>query len=189
MEEQSCGCNPCGPCRPCPPPGPPGPSGPTGATGPTGAAGPTGAIGPTGPAAQEAQFLSAYSTPPQAGTTGTDLILDRNASQNGTAVTHDRNSPAVTLQEPGFYNVSFQSALAPGTGASFPLTVTLNLEQDGTIVPGTTVQHTFNSATDTATVSFSQIVQAASAPSTLQVTGDGNPYFYGPVSMTVQKIG
>ena len=127
MEEQSCGCNPCGPCRPCPPPGPARsfrshrsdrPHGSdrshrsdrcNGSNRPGGRSDRSPQERPVpqeqqalqGPAAQEAQFLSAYSTPPQAGTTGTDLILDRNASQNGTAVTHDQNSPAVTLQEPG----------------------------------------------------------------------------------------
>ena len=157
----------------------------TGATGPSGSTGATGATG----AGTPASFLSAYSTSPQTGTTGTALIFDRNASTAGTDVTHVQNSPQVTVQTPGYYEVSFHGTAGPVSGVTFPATVGLYLEQQGTEVPGAGVQHTFQTSSDTANLSFSQIVEVQSAPAVFQVSGQGAGYFYSGITLMVQKIG
>ena len=179
------------------PTGPAGATGATGAAGPTGPAGATGATGPTGPtgatgpagASQQTEYLSAYSTPPQSGTAGTALVFDRNASSAGTDITHDQNSPQITVGAPGVYEVSFHGTAAPAGTASYPLTVSLYMEQDGNSVPGAEAQHTFSAATDTANLSMSQIIQVPSPPSVLQVVGQGGDFLYSGTVMTVQKIG
>ena len=87
------------------------------------------------------------------------------------------------------YAVSFHGNLAPATGASLPETLTLTLQQDGVAVPDAIVQHTFQTATDTASVSFTAPVQVTNAPSTLNIVGEGGDFLYSAVSMSVYKIG
>ncbi len=207
---------PMGPIGPTGPTGPAGgatgPTGPTGAMGPTGATGPTGptglrgATGPTGPtgatgstgptgatgAAGETaspEFLSAYSTPPQVGASGGALIFDRNAVINGTAISHAQNSADIVIQQTGFYQVSFHSTMGPTTGADFPMTVSMYLQQQGTEVPGTVVQHTFHTTADTSNAAFTQIIKVVSVPTTIKMIGQGEDYFYGPASLVVNKLG
>lgn len=193
---------PTGPTGATGPTGPTGPSGTTGATGPTGLTGATGPTGPkgatgaTGPkgatgtcSCKAPDLLSAYSTPPQSGKSGTVLIFDRNAVINGSSISHAQNSGTFTIQQTGFYQVSFHGTLAPASGSAFPLTVSLYLQQQGTQVPGTAVQHTFHTSTDSANVAFSQIIQVTTVPTTIQVIGQGTGYFYGPISMSINKLG
>lgn len=117
------------------------------------------------------------------------LIFDRNASETGNDITHVQNSPQFTIQTPGYYEVSFHGTAGPGSDVQFPLTVGLYLQQQGTSVPGAAVQHTFNTSSDTGNLSFSQIIEVDSVPSVLEVSGQGDCYFYGGITMTVQKIG
>ena len=168
--------------------GPTGPTGATGATGPKGAAGATGATGAAGDTASP-ELLSAYSTPPQVGTSGGALIFDRNAVINGTAISHAQNSADIVIQQTGFYQVSFHSTMGPTTGADFPMTVSMYLQQQGTEVPGTVVQHTFHTTADTSNAAFTQIIKVVSVPTTIKMIGQGEDYFYGPASLVVNKLG
>lgn len=168
--------------------GPTGPTGATGATGPKGAAGATGATGAAGETASP-ELLSAYSTPPQVGTSGGALIFDRNAVINGTAISHAQNSADIVIQQTGFYQVSFHSTMGPTTGADFPMTVSMYLQQQGTEVPGTVVQHTFHTTADTSNAAFTQIIKVVSVPTTIKMIGQGEDYFYGPASLVVNKLG
>lgn len=93
------------------------------------------------------------------------------------------------IQQPGFYQVSLHGTIGPTTGADFPMTVSMYLEQQGTEVPGTAVQHTFHTTADTSNVSFTQIIEVSSVPTTLQMIGQGQNYFYGPASLVVNRLG
>lgn len=125
----------------------------------------------------------------QTGTAGTNLVFDRNAIVAGTDVTHEQNSPQVTIQTPGYYEVSFHGTVGPGSGVTFPLTVTLYLEQQGTEVPGAAVQQTFQTSTDSSSLGFQQFVEVMDTPAVLQVAGQGGAFYYGGVTLTVQKTG
>ena len=173
-------------CPGCPKPC--GKRGPRGKMGPMGPQGPTGATGTCLCQCRAPELLSSYSTPPQSGGNGTVLVFDRNAVSNGTSVIHAQNSGTFTIQQTGFYQVSFHGTLAPTSGSSCPLTVSLSLQQQGDQVPGTAVQQTFHTSTDLENIAFSQIIQVKTVPTTLQVTGQGKGYFYGPVSMFISKL-
>lgn len=151
-------------------------------TGPTGATGPAGASAPV-------SFLAAYSTPPQTGTTGTTLIFDRNASQAGNDISHNQNSSQVTIQTPGYYDVSFNGIIGPLSNSVLPLTTGFYLIQNGNTVSGAAAQHTFQNASDTASLSFSQIVSISSVPAILQIKSQGGNFAYSSINITVQKIG
>lgn len=158
------------PCPPCPPPCE------MGATGPAGVS--------------EAQdLLSAYSAPPQPGTSGSALIFDRNALSYGTAVRHSAGSGAFVIQKPGFYFVSFHGSLSPVSGSDFPLTLTFYLEENGIIVQGTAVYHTFHTSSDLGNASFAQIIEVADVPTTIEVIGAGGTYLYANVSISIFRLG
>lgn len=177
-----------------------GPTGPTGATGTgaTGATGPTGATGATGPTGAtgatgatgtaDTQLLSAYSTPSAPGTAGNALLFDLNGASSGTGITHTPGDSDFTVEDPGIYTVAFHGNLAPASGVNFPLNVILELQQNGSVVPGAVVQHTFHTSPDTATVAFSLPVDVPSVPATFRIVGEGGNFIYSEVTMTLYKV-
>ena len=92
------------------------------------------------------------------------------------------------MADPGIYSVAFHGNLAPASGVNFPLSVILELQQNGTVVPGAVVQHTFHTSPDTATVGFSIPVEVSSTPSTFRVVGEGGNFIYSEVTMTLYKV-
>ena len=117
------------------------------------------------------------------------MIFDRNASSNGTDVTHTVNTPQVVINRTGIYEISFHGTVGPTGSSKLPVTIILSLQQQGTTVPGATVQHTFHTSSDSGSLAFSQIIQVTTVPSTLQVTSLGGNFFYGGITMTVQRLG
>ena len=151
----------------------------SGITGPTGPTGATGSV--------DTQLLTAYSTPTAPASAGDALAFDVNGVSNGTGITHTAGSSDFTVTQPGIYTVAFHGNLTPASGAALPLALILELQQDGTAVPGAVVQHTFNAATDTATLAFSQPVAVSTTPSTFSVVGTGGNFLYSAVSLSLYK--
>ena len=120
---------------------------------------PQGAAGTNPPV----QLLSAYSIPAQAGTTSTPLVFDRTGVSYGTAAEHTANSPDFTITQPGVYTLAFSGSFAPGNGAAFPLNVGITAQLGGTDIPGASAQHTFQSASDVASLSFTVPLQSSAA--------------------------
>ena len=135
------------------------------------------------------EFLTAYSTPAQSGTSGSSLLFDRNAATNGTSITHAQNSADVVIQQPGYYSVSFHGTVSPGANATFPLSILLYLTQNGSTVSGTGARYNFQSATEAANLAFTQIIEADTAPTTLNVVGSGGDFLYSDSTITVNKLG
>lgn len=135
------------------------------------------------------EIMTAYSVPPHPGTSETSVVFDRNGTTYGNAISHTAGGTDFTIQEPGFYYVSFHTTISPASGVSFPLPILLHLRENGTSVAGAASQHTFYTTSDTANVSFSQIIQVTSTPVTLDVEGEGGNYIYGNANMAIYKIG
>ena len=146
---------------------------------------PQGAAGTTPPV----QLLSAYSTPTQAGTTSTPLVFDRTGVSYGTAAEHTANSPDFTITQPGVYTLAFSGSFAPGNGAAFPLNVGITAQLGGTDIPGASAQHTFQSASDVASLSFTVPFAVTTAPAALQVVGAGTSFLYSDLSATITRNG
>ena len=85
--------------------------------------------------------------------------------------------------------MSFHVTITPASGANFPLPIVVYLQQQGAIVAGTTVSHTFHTTADIANMSFTQIIQVTTAPTTLKVIGSGGTYLYYDNAITIYKIG
>lgn len=134
------------------------------------------------------QFLNAYSTPFQPNTSGDPLVFDRNGTSAGTAVTHTENTADIVIEQPGYYSVSFHATVTPGVGTTFPLSVLYYLQQNGNPVAGTGSRYTFQNTSDVANLSFTQIVEVDTVPTTLSVTSEGGPTFYSDASITANQI-
>lgn len=135
------------------------------------------------------QLLSAYSIPAQAGTTSTPLVFDRTGVSYGTAAEHTANSPDFTITQPGVYTLAFSGSFAPGNGAAFPLNVGITAQLGGTDIPGASAQHTFQSASDVASLSFTVPFTVTAAPAALQVVGAGTTFLYSDLSATITRNG
>ena len=200
------------------PTGPTGPSGVTGATGGTGSAAtvsvgtvttgepgteaavtnsgtPQDAVfnftiprGATG-GEQPVQLLSAYSTPPQTGAGSTALIFDRNALVYGTAVSHNNNSPDITINQPGVYTLSFNGSFAPGSNVNFPLNVSTVPQLNGVAVTGAATQQTFHTSSDVVNQSFNVPVSVSAVPTTLQIISTGNGFVYSNIHVSLLREG
>ena len=165
-----------------------GPQGVTGATGPQGVTGATGPQGATGVSGAVSEFLSAYSTPSQPGTSGSKLIFDRNAVSYGTSVTHSQNSADVTIEQPGYYYISFHGSISPAQGQKYPLTILMNLQQQGNAVPGSSVHCVFQNSSGVSNIAFTQIIQVKNVPAVVNVVGSGGGFLYTEISMNIQKL-
>ena len=168
--------------------GPQGPQGPQGITGPQGPRGATGPMGPAGTGGLSAEVMDAYSTPPQPGSSGTPLIFDRNAVTYGTAITHTPGSATFTIQGAGLYYAAFHGAAAPASGSVFPLSVLFYLQMQGSETPCASTRHTFHTSTDTASVSFSQVIEVSAIPATLEIMAVGENFLYSDISLTIFRI-
>lgn len=69
------------------------------------------------------------------------------------------------------------------------MTVSIYLEQQGDTVPGTDVQHTFHTNSDTSGLSFSQYIEVDDVPVSLEVIGQGTGWFYSGISISVDRLG
>ena len=165
-----------------------GPRGRNGRPGPPGPEGPQGPQGEQGPAGGTDQFLSTFSTPPQVGTSELALIFDRNGAVSGEAILHEKNSPDITIRQPGTYYVSFHGSVTPEAEAGFPLSVRLFLTSHGATVSGASAVQTFTIRGVTAGMAFSQIVEVSSAPAVLRVESQRGGFLYGEINLSVIKI-
>ena len=133
-------------------------------------------------------MLSTYSTPAQPGSTGTALSFDQNAATVGTAIAHTPDASEVTIQEPGYYLVSFHGVVAPASTATLPLNVLIYLTVNGVIQQGINVSHNFQSAGQTAALSFAQVIPVTTVPTTLELVGEGGDFLYSGVSLSVYRV-
>ena len=87
------------------------------------------------------------------------------------------------------YAVSFNGKFTPSSDATFPETLQVNIEQDGTDLPGAFSSYTFQDANGIANLAMSIPVTVQSAPSTLQVVTEGGNSVYGGVTMNIYRLG
>ena len=134
-------------------------------------------------------LMSAYSTPAQSGTSDSPLVFDQDGLSYGTDVSHTAGSSTFTVNQPGVYAVAFHGSFSPVSGANFPQSVGVSLQQNGSVVPGATSQYIFHTSAQTAALSFSTPVAVSSAPAQLQVVGDGGNYLYSTIGLSLYRLG
>ena len=81
--------------------------------------------------------------------------------------------------------------IAAEVGASFLLVqhAVSSLEQDGNILPGASVPHQFQSSSESSPQSFTVLLPVTTAPTTLQVVGEGGSYLANSMALNVTRLG
>ncbi|HJC12793.1 hypothetical protein [Agathobaculum sp.] len=135
------------------------------------------------------QLLSAFSTPPQAGSGQTALVFDRNGLVYGSAVSHANNSPTITINQAGVYTLSFNGGFAPGNYVTFPMNVLTVAKLNGVAVPGAATQQTFHTSGEVDNQSFNVPIAVSSVPATLQIVSTGTSFLYSNIHVSLFRNG
>ena len=117
------------------------------------------------------------------------MLFDQNGVTYGNAISHTAGSGTFTINQPGLYQVDFHGTVSAAPTAAFPATVVTSLEQDGNIVSGASVPSIFQSSTESAPVSFTALVPVTTAPTTLQVAGQGADYLANSFTLNITRLG
>ena len=72
---------------------------------------------------------------------------------------------------------------------TFPVTIVTSLEQDGNILPGASVPQQFQSSSESSPQSFTVLLPVTTAPTTLQVVGEGGSYLANSMALNVTRLG
>lgn len=140
-------------------------------------------------ASQPVSLVSAYSTPPQPGASGTPLIFDRTALSLGSDISHTPGSDTFTITKPGIYSVEFHGVISPTSNNTFPVNINTSLEVNGSIVPGASVPFTFQTPTQSSEPSFTVPISVTNVPTTLQIVPTGGSYLADAFSTTITRLG
>ncbi|HIQ97037.1 MAG TPA: hypothetical protein IAB26_10795 [Candidatus Limivivens merdigallinarum] len=103
-------------------------------------------------------------------------------------MTHSQNSADVTIEQPGYYYISFHGSISPAQGQKYPLTILMNLQQQGNAVPGSSVHCVFQNSSGVSNIAFTQIIQVKNVPAVVNVVGSGGGFLYTEISMNIQKL-
>ena len=186
---------PTGPAGPAGDAGATGASGPAGATGPTGATGATGETGPAGPAgtagatgptgaAPPLNALYATNDPSQSpASNGDALTFDTNQVLEGTAISHTAGSGDFTLNDAGIYKITYSVV---GTNTTATGTASVQLNSNGTPVPGSLTSGKITATSDTTTLAASALVNA-SASDVITLTMIGTGYSFTNAGIVIKK--
>lgn len=179
---------PAGPIGPAGPVGPRGPAGPTGATGATGAAGPTGPVGPAGPV-YVPDVLAASNTEQRQSTVGGSVAFTEDILATGTTITHIAGRSDIYLNQPGVYQVVFQTTAVPAADAELPDDLTVSLSLNGATAAINSVSHRFTSAGETAALTLTMPVTVETAPSYITFSTSSGDFILFNTYVTVVRLG
>ncbi|MFR1519084.1 MAG: spore surface glycoprotein BclB, partial [Clostridia bacterium] len=94
----------------------------------------------------------------------------------------------VQIAQAGIYQADFHCTIAVDAGTAIPASVQIQLERDGTAVPGATSTHTFSTTNEVTTMSFNIPFQTAGA-STIRVVVNNAGFTFENVALTILKLG
>lgn len=155
-------------------------TGPSGPTGPTGATGPRGA---TGTSTQNLAAVNNMDTP----VSGNGLVsLYQTVANNGEAITHVKGSPFISIEQPGLYEVYYQTRVRV-EAQSYPVTTETMILFDGETVPHSQDHAVVASSTDEALMSGYALFYAES-PSTLYLRNTLENTHFNDTVLMVKKV-
>ncbi len=117
------------------------------------------------------------------------MVFDRNGLTYGSSITHTQGSSTFTITQPGVYLVSFHGVVSATSQNKFPVSMATSLMVNGSILPGATVPHVFQSVNDSSEQSFVVPISVTTVPTTLQVAASGGSYLADAISMTILRLG
>lgn len=107
----------------------------------------------------------------------------------GTSVSHTAGSGTFTVNKPGLYQVNFHGVMSAAPSSSFPVNIVTSLQLNGSVVPGASIPHNFQSSSESVPFSFSIPLSIQSAPATLQVVPSGAANLPSAITLTVTRLG
>lgn len=100
-------------------------------------------------------MISAFNAATQTVANGSAYVFDTNRVVTGCTVGHTPGSTAFTLNRPGYYYITFNTTFTTEeTGVA-----TVELLNNGVLVPGATGSETVTTAGDTKSIAFATIVR------------------------------
>lgn len=72
---------------------------------------------------------------------------------------------------------------------TFPLSINLLLQQNGTAIPGGGTLHVFHTSTENTGQALSIPIAVSSAPATIRIVTSGGNIIYTGVTMTIYRLG
>ena len=115
---------------------------------------------------------------------GDPATFDTNQVLQGTAIAHTASTGNITLADAGLYRITYN---AVGTNASATGTVGLELQDDGTAIPGSESEATISTTNNLAPLGASVLVNAG-AGSVITLTAAEASTTITNASVTVQKL-
>lgn len=138
-------------------------------------------------------MLYAYTSSAVAAAVNSLLPFNTIGVQTGCTATLAAGTTAISLNKPGFYKVDFSATAANSTTTAGAITVAMRT--NGTLYGGATSSDNSDSATDTASVSFSAIVQVPKsccdrnvAPVSLTFISTGVAATFSNIQVSVTKL-
>ena len=137
-------------------------------------------------------MLYTYSITAQTAASNSNLNFNVNSILTGCTVSHSAGTPSIQLKRPGYYMVHFNaSAAATATGD-----VTVQLNGNGSAIPGAISTANSTAATDIGNLSFTAIVRVlpnccaiqSNSPLTLTVENTGVEATYSNAAITVTRL-
>ena len=137
-------------------------------------------------------MLYTYSITAQTAAPNSNLNFNVNSVLTACTVSHSAGNPSIQLRRPGYYMVHFNaSAAAVATGD-----VTVQLNGNGSAIPGATSTTNSTAATDIGSLTFATIVQVlpnccaiqSNSPLTLTVENVGVEATYSNAAITITRL-
>ena len=117
------------------------------------------------------------------------MLFDRNGVISGNAISHTAGSGSFTINQPGLYQADFHGVLSAASTSSFPVNIVTSLQQNGSVVPGASVPHNFQSSKESVPMSFSIPLSISSVPTTLQVVAQGASHLPSAITLNITRLG
>lgn len=137
-------------------------------------------------------MLYTYSITAQTAAANSNLNFNVNSVLTGCTVSHSAGTPSIQLKRPGYYMVHFNaSAAATATGD-----VTVQLNGNGSAIPGAISTVNSTAATDIGNLSFTAIVRVlpnccavqSNSPLTLTFVNTGVEAAYSNAAVTITRL-
>ena len=137
-------------------------------------------------------MLYTYSITAQTAASDSNLNFNVNSVLTGCTVSHSAGTSSIQLKRPGYYMVHFNaSAAATATGD-----ITVQLNGNGSAIPGAISTINSTAATDIGNLSFTAIVQVlpnccaiqSNSPLTLTVENTGVEATYSNAAITITRL-
>ena len=108
---------------------------------------------------------------------------------SGTKLSHVNGSADVIINEPGIYQINYNSVVSSKCKTDFPSTYTVRIHQNGSPVDGAVFSHSFLAPNQTVTAVISVPVVINSVPAVINAVPNMNNFNAEEASLNILFIG